>query len=287
MPIRHSASFLQTFHTAQTAAQRTAESQTATPTDHMDVDPAALAFVKSGGAAPVIKTAPRAELPNVEVKVWDRVERRERIYHVAEGAQFATAKQAKWMLSIAINQVIPAGATLESLLIRLQQGFARHAASQFITNYKDLPMREDAARVTGMSGGPVRVTAEMAEAIAPGASTQELEADAETLPERKDKAGKPLPQYYAVPIGETIKFFRIKAGRKPGFYFIDVQASDEFHEIRNYSTKDEIIKAILEFGPEEAMESYGQLIGRCGRCRRTLTDKTSRDLGIGPECRKK
>jgi hypothetical protein len=32
---------------------------------------------------------------------------------------------------------------------------------------------------------------------------------------------------------------------------------------------------------------YGRELGRCCRCNRTLTDETSRSLGIGPECRSK
>lgn len=36
----------------------------------------------------------------------------------------------------------------------------------------------------------------------------------------------------------------------------------------------------------EAAARYGQELGRCYNCNRTLTDETSRELGIGPECRK-
>ncbi len=39
-------------------------------------------------------------------------------------------------------------------------------------------------------------------------------------------------------------------------------------------------------GPEAAAQLYGQEVGRCCRCNRHLTDETSRQLGIGPECRK-
>lgn len=46
-----------------------------------------------------------------------------------------------------------------------------------------------------------------------------------------------------------------------------------------------VLEAIVASGPEEAAALYGQEIGRCGRCNRTLTDETSRQLGIGPVCR--
>lgn len=104
------------------------------------------------------------------------------------------------------------------------------------------------------------------------------------LPTRKDKSGKHIHLYYAVEIEGTLKFYRIKQGRKAGFFFIDVQASDEFHPIRNGVTKRAIVKAIVEAGPENCMALYGQHIGACGRCGRTLTDAESRARGIGPDC---
>jgi uncharacterized protein DUF6011 len=105
-----------------------------------------------------------------------------------------------------------------------------------------------------------------------------------TLPVKLDKNGKAMALRYAVDIEGTTKFYKIKPGNKPGFYFIDVQASDEFHPIRNRGTKDAIIKAILAAGADACMARYGQLIGSCGRCGRTLTDAESRAIGIGPDC---
>lgn len=95
------------------------------------------------------------------------------------------------------------------------------------------------------------------------------------------------PHYYAVEIGGDVKFYRVKRGTKSGMFFIDVQASDEFHSIRNVATKRAIIAAIEDLTPAVAMANYGQLIGSCGRCHITLTDATSRALGIGPDCRAK
>lgn len=106
----------------------------------------------------------------------------------------------------------------------------------------------------------------------------------EALPVKTDKNGKPMALRYAVDIEGTTKFYRIKPGYKPGFYFIDVQASDEFHSVRNRASKDAIVAAILAAGADECMARYGQLIGSCGRCGRTLTDADSRAIGIGPDC---
>lgn len=45
-----------------------------------------------------------------------------------------------------------------------------------------------------------------------------------------------------------------------------------------------ILARIAEAGVAEAAKLYGNEIGRCCRCNRTLTDATSRAAGIGPEC---
>lgn len=37
--------------------------------------------------------------------------------------------------------------------------------------------------------------------------------------------------------------------------------------------------------PVASMAAYGREIGECGRCGRRLTDETSRNYGIGPDCR--
>lgn len=47
-----------------------------------------------------------------------------------------------------------------------------------------------------------------------------------------------------------------------------------------------ILARIAEYGVAESARLYGNEIGRCYRCNRHLTDEVSRDLGIGPECRK-
>jgi hypothetical protein len=47
---------------------------------------------------------------------------------------------------------------------------------------------------------------------------------------------------------------------------------------------DTFLQRVLEMGVEESRTKYGQEIGRCCRCNRRLTDETSRELGIGPEC---
>lgn len=94
---------------------------------------------------------------------------------------------------------------------------------------------------------------------------------------------------YALETDQGIKFYRVSRpteGRWAGFTFVDIQASDELHPIRNKDQRKSILEQI-EVDPKGAMLRYGQLIGACGHCGRTLTDETSRQLGIGPICRGK
>ena len=51
------------------------------------------------------------------------------------------------------------------------------------------------------------------------------------------------------------------------------------------ASAEKVLKAILAAGPDKAMALFGQTLGYCGRCGRSLTDETSRALGIGPVCR--
>lgn len=41
---------------------------------------------------------------------------------------------------------------------------------------------------------------------------------------------------------------------------------------------------LAQVDPDESMRRYGREVGRCCLCHRTLTDKPSRDAGIGPVC---
>ena len=259
MAQRHSASFLQTFHTAKTAAQRTAESQTDTPTDRMDTDPAALAFVRGQRTASVA-TAPVRNDGSYTCEILG--------HKVRCGGTYVSEKQAKWIIDIATTRVLPAGATAESVLVRLEQGFAKFSGSQFITTYKDLP----------------RATAAMVEAVAPGASIEEFRTPAAPAAATEVPAGR-----YALRTEDGVKFYRLDRpteGRWAGWTFLKVQASDDLFPIKNPNEKARIIAAIAEdvLGAERL---YGMELGKCSRCGRTLTDETSRAYGIGPDCRNK
>jgi uncharacterized protein DUF6011 len=274
MALRHSASFLQTFHSAKTAAQRTEESQTAIPTDHMDTDPAALAFVK--GRPSTFAQSGRILPPGVSAGVTF-IQPTDGSYFceinghkVRCGGPFVSEKQAKWIIDIATTRVLPVGATAESVLVRLEQGFAKFSGSQFITTYKDLP----------------RATAEMAEAIAPGASTEEIRTNTVVEKFHSGTPQVPAGRYALRGEDDVVKFYRFDKpteGKWAGYTFLKAQSSDDLYPIRNQAEKNRILAAIAEdiLGAEQL---YGQELGKCSRCGRTLTDETSRKRGMGLDC---
>lgn len=92
---------------------------------------------------------------------------------------------------------------------------------------------------------------------------------------------------YALNTDAGTKFYRVDApteGRWRGYTFVKVQAGDEYWPVRGQAARD--ILAAIAADPD-ALARYGQLLGKCGHCGRTLTDEESRRLGIGPICRDK
>lgn len=96
-----------------------------------------------------------------------------------------------------------------------------------------------------------------------------------------------------VAVGEPLQFFKIDHvadGKWAGWVFVKRQAGDNFDRVgsqRPGSTYRGAYAALLEQVVEDtpaAMQAYGQEIGRCGNCNRTLTDAESRVRGIGPDC---
>lgn len=96
----------------------------------------------------------------------------------------------------------------------------------------------------------------------------------------------PVPDgRYAVTVDGALRFYKVKNGHKAGFVFLDVQASDDWHPIRNLGKIREVL-ALVAADTKGAMIRYGQELGECGRCGRTLTSEY-RKLGIGPVCQSK
>jgi hypothetical protein len=84
----------------------------------------------------------------------------------------------------------------------------------------------------------------------------------------------------------ALRFYRVNTpteGRWAGYTFVDVMASDDRWPIRDKAQREAIL-AEIEADPMAALTRYGQEIGACGHCGRTLTDADSRARGIGPVC---
>jgi uncharacterized protein DUF6011 len=217
----HTARFLMTFHAAASRAGYPAETE----------EREALNFLGAQGEA--------------EAEFFYH-----RGYKVRIGKGFITEKQAKWVVDIAETKANVTENMVKSLSVRLEQGFSRQAASDFIGKYKDWPVK-----------------------------VSEVPAVESREPVIVD-AGR-----YAIMDNGVLKFYRVTKGkgRWAGRTFVDVQASDDFHPIRDRAHRDAILVAIAD-APMQAMVRYGHELGVCGKCGRTLTDESSRAAGIGPVC---
>jgi hypothetical protein len=105
----------------------------------------------------------------------------------------------------------------------------------------------------------------------------------------------PLPDvpsgYYAVGSltgNNDLDFFSVERkteGRWAGRTFVNRVIGGRSETTVRGKTAREALEAIEAAGPAKASALYGQEIGRCGKCNRTLTDELSRSIGIGPVCR--
>lgn len=132
---------------------------------------------------------------------------------------------------------------------------------------------------------------------------------AKTLPKRSSEFSRRLANMPNVPDGryaimvdemvagesvETLKFFKVKTpteGRWQGFTFLDAGRGGahgdlQWTPVKALEYKTRVLNQIAE-NPQEAGMKFGQEVGVCCRCGRSLTDETSRSLGIGPDCREK
>lgn len=90
---------------------------------------------------------------------------------------------------------------------------------------------------------------------------------------------------------ETLKFFKVKTptdGKWQGFTFLDAGRGGahgdlQWTPVKALPYKMKVLKQIAK-NPESAGKKFGQEVGVCCRCGRSLTDETSRAMGIGPDC---
>ena len=93
-------------------------------------------------------------------------------------------------------------------------------------------------------------------------------------------------RYAVISEAGITEFFKVDApseGKWAGYVFVKQQASDDLFPVKGARKAD--ILARIAADPD-ALARYGQELGVCGRCGRTLTDEVSRAMGIGPECAK-
>lgn len=90
-----------------------------------------------------------------------------------------------------------------------------------------------------------------------------------------DSAGNEVHFYIVDKPGENSKWH--------GRTFLSLMAGEDKFGVKNPVERQRILEEI-DASAGAALLLYGQLIGRCGHCGRTLTNDESRARGIGPVC---
>jgi hypothetical protein len=98
--------------------------------------------------------------------------------------------------------------------------------------------------------------------------------------------GEPLPGYYAVPWRGVLRFYCVREGqgRWAGRRFLNRFRSDDLDRPTRQEVED-VYAAILA-DPAAASKCFSDETVCCQVCGRRLTDPESREIGIGPICRK-
>jgi hypothetical protein len=277
----HTASFLQTFHTGQTtAARREAAGVEGSEPKPDPADAAAVAFVKTGRSARFADfTTDRsyfAEYRGVKVK---------------HGDGLITEPQAKWIVGIALDSDGITDAMLESLKVRLAQGFAKAAAAAFIDRYKGLPKKARAV----VAVDPGKTTGVAVATPEPGTVTEDgIYVDRETgriFKVQFNKAQGTGIRLYAKQL--TVEFSRDGGHEQHASGLLNL----DFTGVRKLPNgKAEVkthwdyvqgliyrIKPEWRLNPEDAKE-WGVLYGSCVRCHRNLTKEESIGRMMGDTC---
>jgi Family of unknown function (DUF6011) len=138
--MRHTASFLQTFHTAATESARYAAAEA-------DEERAALDFLATGEAKPLAPmTPPKPVADRPALRSGEYVAEFNGVQVKLGGYGMLTEAQAKFLTALMRDRDVPEK-RVEATTIRLSQGMAKSAASETIHTYKQLPWkpRESAA----------------------------------------------------------------------------------------------------------------------------------------------
>lgn len=170
-----------------------------------------------------------------------------------------TTNQEKYIRDLLAGRVMEDSARAKAEEM-LEAGLSKSLASEWINRLKELPR----------------------------ASSQYARIR-EELPDVAD--GRYAIQHPEVTEG-VLKFYKVKKpteGRWAGFVFLDAGRGGnhgdlQWTAIKDVSYKKQVLELINQ-NPREAGERFGREVGACYNCGRSLTDETSRALGIGPDCR--
>jgi hypothetical protein len=120
----------------------------------------------------------------------------------------------------------------------------------------------------------------------------EVVAFAIDLFDRTGEAGSKIPEVRVAIDSLTgnndLDFFRVRLDpKKSSFPKVMRVIGGQADTVVNLTVAHAALEALVFVDDAKAaVTRYGQELGHCGVCGRHLTDETSRDIGIGPECRK-
>jgi hypothetical protein len=215
------------------------------------------------------------------------------------GGQHATAAEARACQGATAQATATVGATSVSgpakaqapgTLSAKQQAFIARLATERVVPETGGPYGKGAACIVDAAAGTLGRQA--ASAIIDwmmGLPKLPLEANAQPGPALPD-----VPEgHYAIPSltgNNDLDFFRVDRpteGKWAGYTFLKrvVGGKPDLPVAR--AQRRTVLEAIEAAGVDAARQQYGVSIGRCYVCNRHLTDELSRQLGIGPDCRKK
>lgn len=107
--------------------------------------------------------------------------------------------------------------------------------------------------------------------------------------ERKRRASAALPAgHYALRGADGVEFYKVDRptrGKWAGRTFVTRIAGDAEYPVKG--ERGRTVERLIAADPLAASALYGQELGVCGVCSRTLTNEESRAYGIGPQCRGK
>ncbi|QHB37350.1 hypothetical protein I5G58_gp048 [Mycobacterium phage BirdsNest] len=89
-------------------------------------------------------------------------------------------------------------------------------------------------------------------------------------------------------VGNDLAFYKVDRpteGRWAGRVFVNQIVGPEEQPVRGKAAA--TVLAQIAVDPAAASIRYGHAVQKCGVCHTRLTNKTSREAGIGPDCRKK